>query len=232
MARLVPSLTSSQRPSKVHIVNDTIRHLQQQRDMCIAAGHDMQDLLAENERLRSEINALRLQTGVSAIPLERRPVSEAMSQLMQIGQESYEAPSSGSISAGSNDSPEYYAPSRSEISAEMPLLYPGHSPSCLNQPFESMLAPYSNTSGTTGVPLEPSAFVPETSTFAGSMEPARSSASMQHLPQTSVFGHIEPHMQSQYADAGIGLDWFEPVMQSGLVAQRGDGMYGQYFQHS
>lgn len=53
--------------------------------MCIAAAQDMQELLAENQRLVSEINGLHSGQGASrAPPALVKPVSEAMAQLMGV----------------------------------------------------------------------------------------------------------------------------------------------------
>lgn len=88
MARLVPSLASAPRLNKVVIVNKTVEHLQEQRNMCVAAGRDMQDLLAENRRLVSEISALRTQVGAaSTFRAEPKPVTSAMARLMGVENE-------------------------------------------------------------------------------------------------------------------------------------------------
>lgn len=85
MARLVPSLASAPRLNKVVIVNKTVDYLQEQRNMCMAAGRDMQDLVAENNRLVSEINALRTQVGASStLPVEPKPITAAMARLMEV----------------------------------------------------------------------------------------------------------------------------------------------------
>ncbi|KAG6361192.1 hypothetical protein INS49_009416 [Diaporthe citri] len=88
MARLVPSLASAPRLNKVVIVNKTVDHLQEQRNMCVAAGRDMQDLLAENRRLVSELRALRTQIrATSSSPVEPKPVTPAMARLMGVENE-------------------------------------------------------------------------------------------------------------------------------------------------
>lgn len=85
MARLVPSLERAPRLNKVVIVNKTVEHLQEQRNMCMAAGRDMQDLLAENRRLVSELSALRAQVGsTSTFPVEPRPITPAMEKLLGV----------------------------------------------------------------------------------------------------------------------------------------------------
>ena len=95
----MPALASARRLSKVFIVNESIRHLRQQRAMCIAAAQDMQELLAENSRLASELNALCSQPGESGIPLSKaRPLTEAMVQLMNVPNEVY-----GKFPAGFGD---------------------------------------------------------------------------------------------------------------------------------
>lgn len=88
MARLVPSLACAPRLNKVVIVNKTVDHLQEQRDMCVAAGRDMQDLIAENRRLVSEISALRTQVGAaSTSSVEPKPITPAMARLMGVENE-------------------------------------------------------------------------------------------------------------------------------------------------
>ncbi|KAJ0330942.1 hypothetical protein COL922a_012234 [Colletotrichum nupharicola] len=87
LARLVPSLANARRLNKVLIVNESIKHFRTQRDMCLDAAEDMQDLIAENRRLAAEINALRAQTGQPLV--EPKPVSEAMTQLMSVKDEVY-----------------------------------------------------------------------------------------------------------------------------------------------
>ncbi|KAH0421720.1 hypothetical protein CcaCcLH18_13255 [Colletotrichum camelliae] len=87
LARLVPSLANARRLNKVLIVNESIKHFRTQRDMCLDAAEDMQDLIAENRRLAVEINAMRAQTGQPLV--KPRPVSEAMTQLMSVKDEVY-----------------------------------------------------------------------------------------------------------------------------------------------
>lgn len=88
LARLVPSLAQARRLSKVLIVNESIKHLRQRRSLCISASRDMQELLMENSRLASELNAMRAQIGVPAIaPVEPKPATGAMLQLMDIENE-------------------------------------------------------------------------------------------------------------------------------------------------
>lgn len=82
LARLVPAINSPRRCSKVSIVKETIRHIQQQREMCIAAANDLQNLLAENNRLVLEINAFRSQVGGAT--LKPMLVTEAMAQLIDV----------------------------------------------------------------------------------------------------------------------------------------------------
>lgn len=100
MARLVPSLACAPRLNKVVIVNKTVEHLQEQRNMCVAAGRDMHDLLAENRRLVSEISALRIQFGaVATSPIEPRAITPAMARLMAVENEVL-----GTFPAGFEDS--------------------------------------------------------------------------------------------------------------------------------
>ncbi|KXH43663.1 hypothetical protein CSIM01_11990 [Colletotrichum simmondsii] len=85
LARLVPSLANARRLNKVLVVNESIKHFRAQRDTCLDAAEDMQDLITENRRLVAEINATRIQTGQPLV--EPRPVSEAMTQLMGVKNE-------------------------------------------------------------------------------------------------------------------------------------------------
>lgn len=74
--------------------------------MCIAAGRDMQDLLADNSRLVAEVNALRAQAGCAGIaPCAPRPVTEPMTQLMSVKDEVY-----GKFPAGFGDNWAYQSP--------------------------------------------------------------------------------------------------------------------------
>lgn len=86
LAYLVPSLANTQRLTKVHIVNQTIEHLREQRDLCAVAAMDMQALMAENYRLAAEVNLLRSAVqganGVGAA--EVQPVSETMARLLEV----------------------------------------------------------------------------------------------------------------------------------------------------
>lgn len=104
-------MTSARRTSKVSIVKETIRHIRQQRDICIAAANDLQTLLAEHNRLVLEVNTLRSQIG-GAI-LEPMLATEAMAQLMDIKDSAcdgspheiseywaYDSPKSGKDSSG------------------------------------------------------------------------------------------------------------------------------------
>ncbi|KAL4781651.1 hypothetical protein BJX76DRAFT_334816 [Aspergillus varians] len=99
LARLVPSLANVRRLSKVLIVNETFQHLQRQRDLCIDAARDMQELLAENSQLVAEVNALRSQMGgTGMMPSAPRPITNAMAQLMGVQDEVY-----GKFPAGFGD---------------------------------------------------------------------------------------------------------------------------------
>lgn len=56
--------------------------------MCLSAAEDMRDLVAENHRLIAELNELRFLAGErNAPPLEPKPISEAMIQLMNVPNE-------------------------------------------------------------------------------------------------------------------------------------------------
>ncbi|RGP76681.1 hypothetical protein FLONG3_5121 [Fusarium longipes] len=84
LARMLPNVASARRLTKVLIVNKSIEHVRQQRELCLAADQDMQELLAENRRLVSEVNALRAHAVGPAVPLaQARPVTEAMKQLAE-----------------------------------------------------------------------------------------------------------------------------------------------------
>ncbi|KAL4876159.1 hypothetical protein BJY04DRAFT_223382 [Aspergillus karnatakaensis] len=98
LARLLPTLAHTRRLSKVLIVNEALRHLSAQRDICVAAGRDMQGLLAENSRLRAEVEVLRAsRCGCGGVPIPTAaptpaappPVTEAMAQLMSVKDQVY-----------------------------------------------------------------------------------------------------------------------------------------------
>lgn len=56
--------------------------------MCIAAAENVQDILAENCRLKSELNTLRAQTMGPAAPQAGAPVvGEALTQLLEVKDE-------------------------------------------------------------------------------------------------------------------------------------------------
>lgn len=89
LARLVPSLASARRLNKVLIIKESIKHFTDQRDLCVDAARDMQDVISENRRLASELNALRSQVGAGPPLAEPRPVTEAMARLMGVKDEVY-----------------------------------------------------------------------------------------------------------------------------------------------
>ncbi|KAL4928024.1 basic helix-loop-helix domain-containing protein [Aspergillus undulatus] len=90
LARLLPGLAHARRLSKVSIVKESIRHLKQQREMCLAAGRDMQELLSENNRLVSEVNGLRSQVWGPTMPLSApRPMTDTMARLIAVKNEIY-----------------------------------------------------------------------------------------------------------------------------------------------
>lgn len=75
--------------------------------MCISAARDMQDLMADNNRLVAEVNALRAQVGCAGIaPCDPRPITEPMAQLMAVKDEVY-----GKFPAGFGDNWAYQNPS-------------------------------------------------------------------------------------------------------------------------
>ncbi|KIW06101.1 hypothetical protein, variant [Verruconis gallopava] len=122
LARLVPALAYARRLSKGRIICESIRHFRHQREMCIAAAQGVQDLLAENDRLVSEVNALRAQLGETILPpREPMPATEAMIELMAVKDEVY-----GEFPAGFGDnwaySPQeaHYNPAPAEIGGRIP----------------------------------------------------------------------------------------------------------------
>ncbi|KAF9872384.1 hypothetical protein CkaCkLH20_10211 [Colletotrichum karsti] len=82
LARLVPPLATARRLNKVVIITESIKYFQNQKEVCMSAAADMQDMIEENRRLVSELNALRAEVGGPLV--EARPVTEAMSQFMEI----------------------------------------------------------------------------------------------------------------------------------------------------
>lgn len=141
MARLVPSLGHAPRLNKVVIVNKTVEYLQEQRNMCMAAGRDMQNLVAENRRLVSEINTLRVQAGApSTLPVEPKPITAAMARLMEVENE---AP--GTVPSGFEDNRTGESVERSDNGNEavtggrdFPLLMGDFVPSLSHDHFISM----------------------------------------------------------------------------------------------
>ncbi|KAL4731572.1 hypothetical protein ACLX1H_000545 [Fusarium chlamydosporum] len=82
LARMLPNIASARRLTKVLIVNKSIEHVRQQREICLAADRDVQDLLAENHRLVAEVNAMRVQLGGPAASIvQAKPATEAMTRL-------------------------------------------------------------------------------------------------------------------------------------------------------
>ncbi|WWC88033.1 uncharacterized protein L201_002936 [Kwoniella dendrophila CBS 6074] len=59
LARLLPSLASSRRPSKSAIVNGSISHLTKQRDQRLLASKILKEVLAERDELLKEVNDWR-----------------------------------------------------------------------------------------------------------------------------------------------------------------------------
>ncbi|KAF4993188.1 hypothetical protein FGRMN_6673 [Fusarium graminum] len=84
LARMLPSLASARRLTKVLIVNASLEHVRQQRALNLAAAQDMQEFLEENHRLISEVNTLRAQVGGPEMPLaQAKPTTQAMVQLAE-----------------------------------------------------------------------------------------------------------------------------------------------------
>ncbi|KAL4938886.1 hypothetical protein BDV06DRAFT_225569 [Aspergillus oleicola] len=99
LARLLPGLANARRLSKVSIVQESIRHLRQQRDMCLVAAREMEELVAENSRLVSQLNALCATAWGTLLPKARqRPVTDPMVRLMAVKDEVY-----GTFPAGFGD---------------------------------------------------------------------------------------------------------------------------------
>ena len=72
----------------------------------MAAAQDMEDLLAENQQLVSELNTLRSQVGVPGMPLlQPRPVTEAMVQLKGVKDQVF-----GTFPAGFGDNWSFESP--------------------------------------------------------------------------------------------------------------------------
>lgn len=96
---MLPNIASARRLTKVLIVNKSIEHVRQQRELCLAADRDMQDLLAENRRLVAQINAIRVQVnGPGVVPMEAKPVTETMKQLAETKNQVF-----GTFAAGFGD---------------------------------------------------------------------------------------------------------------------------------
>lgn len=71
----------------MHIVNQAIEHLREQRDLCGAAAREMQELRAENERFAALVSLLRRpSTAVPAASAPIRPVSATMARLLDVSQ--------------------------------------------------------------------------------------------------------------------------------------------------
>ncbi|SCO90696.1 uncharacterized protein FRV6_14824 [Fusarium oxysporum] len=84
LARLLPNLTNTRRLTKVLIVNKSIEHVRQQRELCIAAASDMQEVVDQNHQLVAEVNALRAQIEGPSMPQAQvKPMTQAMTQLAE-----------------------------------------------------------------------------------------------------------------------------------------------------
>lgn len=55
--------------------------------MCLTAAQDIRDLIAENHRLIAELNELRVLTEQNPLQLEPKPITDAMTQLMNVPNE-------------------------------------------------------------------------------------------------------------------------------------------------
>ncbi|KAM5522221.1 dyp-type peroxidase family [Fusarium oxysporum f. sp. phaseoli] len=84
LARLLPNLANTRRLTKVLIVNKSIEHVRQQRELCIAAASDMQKVVDQNHQLVAEVNALRAQIRGPSMPQAQvKPMTQAMTQLAE-----------------------------------------------------------------------------------------------------------------------------------------------------
>ncbi|EXM19282.1 hypothetical protein RAB80_009528 [Fusarium oxysporum f. sp. vasinfectum] len=84
LARLLPNLANPRRLTKVLIVNKSIEHVRQQRELCIAAASDMQEVVDQNHQLVAEVNALRAQIEGPSMPQAQvKPMTQAMTQLAE-----------------------------------------------------------------------------------------------------------------------------------------------------
>lgn len=109
--------------------------------MCVAAGQDMHELIAENRRLISEISALRTQVGATSMhPVEPKPITSAMARLMAVENEML-----GTFPAGFEDnrtagSVERFDNGTEAVMAErdFPSLMGGFVPSIGQAPLTSM----------------------------------------------------------------------------------------------
>nr|POF04247.1 hypothetical protein CFP56_22002 [Quercus suber] len=88
LARCLPRLASTKRLSKNLIVTECLRHLRQQRNMCIAAGRGLRELLSAHNDMIAEVNTLRSQL---QIPIQNapRPPSTAFLSLMDVENQTY-----------------------------------------------------------------------------------------------------------------------------------------------
>ncbi|KAF5695083.1 hypothetical protein FDENT_642 [Fusarium denticulatum] len=84
LARLLPDLANTRRLTKVLIVNKSIEHVRQQRELSIAAASDMQEVMDQNRQLVAEVNALRAQIGGPSMPqAQAKPMTQAIAQLAE-----------------------------------------------------------------------------------------------------------------------------------------------------
>ncbi|KAF5536529.1 hypothetical protein FNAPI_11739 [Fusarium napiforme] len=84
LARLLPDLANTRRLTKVLIVNKSIEHVREQRELSIAAARDMQEVIDQNHELVAEVNALRAQIGGPSMPqVQVKPMTQAMTQLAE-----------------------------------------------------------------------------------------------------------------------------------------------------
>lgn len=100
----MPRLASSSRLSKPLIIRESLKHIQQQHDICIAVGRELQELLAAHNALIAEVNLLRRQLHECPEQYAPRHPSTAFLSVMNIENQPCRDFSGGSISPDATDS--------------------------------------------------------------------------------------------------------------------------------
>jgi hypothetical protein len=85
LARLLPALASSRRPSKSAIVNGSIAHLTYQRDQRLLASRLLKQLSAERDAMAKELNEWRASGGFQ--PREITNLAEEVEEVCSVEQE-------------------------------------------------------------------------------------------------------------------------------------------------